>query len=231
MIMANIFNDFASPSVMSIPLIIMAIMIPWDTLPTPTLKWLQARLLLAQNRSFKTFLKQIFLPLGTEGYKWATLLTSLFAFLATLNLLGGLPYTFTPGAQLSLSLVLASPLWLATVLIGATKQPNKSIAHLLPESTPKYLIPLIILIETISLMVRPVSLAVRLAANLTAGHLMIYMLSTATLYMLYSFHFALPMVLAVLIALAILELAVALIQAYVFVLLLSLYLKENIKTP
>ena len=100
-------------------------------------------------------------------------------FLLTLNILGLLPYTFTPTTQLSLNMGLAVPLWLATVIIGIRTQPTHALGHFLPEGTPTPLIPVLIIIETISLFIRPLALGVRLTANLTAGHLLIHLISSA----------------------------------------------------
>lgn len=143
-------------------------------------------------------------------------------------MLGLLPYTFTPTTQLSLNLGLAVPLWLATVLIGLRNQPKSAIAHLLPEGTPVPLIPILIIIETISLFIRPLALGVRLTANLTAGHLLIQLIATAAFVLLSVIPVVAALTATVLFLLTILEVAVAIIQAYVFVLLLSLYLQENV---
>ncbi|NWQ84482.1 ATP6 synthase, partial [Columbina picui] len=158
----------------------------------------------------------------------ALILTSLIVFLLLTNLLGLLPYTFTPTTQLSINLALAFPLWLATVLTGLRNQPSTSLGHLLPEGTPTPLIPALILIETTSLLIRPLALGVRLTANLTAGHLLIQLISTATTALFSTIPAISLLTLLILLLLTILEVAVAIIQAYVFVLLLSLYLQENI---
>lgn len=110
------------------------------------------------------------------------------------------------------------------MLVGLRNQPTTSLAHLLPTGTPIPLIPILIIIETISLLIRPIALGVRLTANLTAGHLLITLISTTAL----SLTPPLAAITAVLLLLlTALEIAVALIQAYVFTLLLSLYLQEN----
>ena len=98
----------------------------------------------------------------------------------------------------------------------------------LPEGTPTPLIPALIIIETTSLLIRPLALGVRLTANLTAGHLLIQLISTATIALLPIIPSISALTALILFLLTILEVAVAIIQAYVFVLLLSLYLQENI---
>nr|ABM63658.1 ATP synthase subunit 6 [Hyla meridionalis]ABM63661.1 ATP synthase subunit 6 [Hyla meridionalis]ABM63664.1 ATP synthase subunit 6 [Hyla meridionalis]ABM63667.1 ATP synthase subunit 6 [Hyla meridionalis]ABM63673.1 ATP synthase subunit 6 [Hyla meridionalis] len=223
----NLFSQFASPNLLGLPLIFIALLAPWLLFPTPSNRWLTNRLVTVQSWFVKTFTKQILLPLNTPGHKWALILTSLMIFLLGMNLLGLLPYTFTPTTQLSLNLGLAIPLWLATVAIGFRNQLTASLGHFLPEGTPTPLIPILIIIETISLFIRPLALGVRLTANLTAGHLLIQLISSATLALLFSSPIVSALTFATLMLLTMLEIAVAMIQAYVFVLLLSLYLQEN----
>lgn len=170
----------------------------------------------------------MFIPMGRKGHKWALLLTSLMAFLLTINILGLFPHTFTPTTQLSLNIALATPLWLGTVILGIRKQPTHSLAHLLPEGTPIALIPILIAIETISLFIRPLALGVRLTANLTAGHLLIQLIATASIVLTSLIPVVAVLTTILLLLLTLLEIAVAIIQAYVFVLLLSLYLQENV---
>nr|WNH20248.1 ATP synthase F0 subunit 6 [Uropterygius fuscoguttatus] len=224
----NFFNQFMSPTLLGIPLIGLALLLPWVLYPTPSARWLGNRLLTLQGWFINRFTQQIFLPLNHAGHKWALLLTSLMLMLITMNMLGLLPYTFTPTTQLSLNMGYAVPLWLATVIIGMRNQPTVALGHLLPEGTPVPLIPVLIIIETISLFIRPLALGVRLTANLTAGHLLIQLISTAVFVLLPMMPTVAILTAAILFLLTLLEVAVAMIQAYVFVLLLSLYLQENV---
>nr|AUR26867.1 ATP synthase F0 subunit 6 [Manorina melanocephala] len=224
----SFFDQFSSPSLLGIPLILVSLMFPALLLPSPDNRWVTNRLSTLQLWSINLITKQLMMPLNKKGHKWALILTSLMVFLLLINLLGLLPYTFTPTTQLSMNLALAFPLWLATLLTGLRNQPSASLAHLLPEGTPTLLIPALILIETTSLLIRPLALGVRLTANLTAGHLLIQLISTATVTMFSTMPAVSLLTLLVLFLLTILEVAVAMIQAYVFVLLLSLYLQENI---
>nr|YP_010230876.1 ATP synthase F0 subunit 6 [Lagocephalus gloveri]QSV10682.1 ATP synthase F0 subunit 6 [Lagocephalus gloveri] len=224
----SLFDQFLSPTLMGIPLIALAILLPWILFPNISTRWMSNRTLALQAWFINLVTKQLLQPLNMAGHTWALLLTSLMVFLISINMLGLLPYTFTPTTQLSMNLALAAPLWLMTVIIGLRNNPTAALGHLLPEGTPTLLIPALIIIETISLLIRPLALAVRLTANLTAGHLLIQLLATATFVLI-------PLLPAVAIAtvtllylLTLLEIAVAMIQAYVFILLLSLYLQENI---
>nr|YP_009729717.1 ATP synthase F0 subunit 6 [Opisthocentrus ocellatus]QHW07456.1 ATP synthase F0 subunit 6 [Opisthocentrus ocellatus]QYB20629.1 ATP synthase F0 subunit 6 [Opisthocentrus tenuis] len=224
----SFFDQFMSPTYLGIPLMALALTLPWMLFPTPTARWLNSRFLALQGWFINRFTQQLLLPLSVGGHKWAALLTSLMIFLITLNMLGLLPYTFTPTTQLSLNLGLATPLWLATVIIGMRNQPTHALGHLLPEGTPGPLIPVLIIIETISLFIRPLALGVRLTANLTAGHLLIQLIATAAFVLLPLMPAVAILTSTVLVLLTLLEIAVAMIQAYVFVLLLTLYLQENV---
>nr|QUJ18449.1 ATP synthase protein 6 [Neopomacentrus azysron] len=224
----SFFDQFMSPTNFGIPLITIALTLPWVLWPAPSPQWVSNRVLTLQGWFIKGFAQQIFQPINPGGHKWAALLTSLMIFLLTLNMLGLLPYTFTPTTQLSMNMAFAVPLWLATVIIGMRNQPTHALAHLLPEGTPTLLIPILIMIETISLFIRPLALGVRLTANLTAGHLLIQLIATAVLVLLPLMPTVAILTGILLLMLTLLEVAVAMIQAYVFVLLLSLYLQENV---
>nr|AFQ07165.1 ATP synthase F0 subunit 6 [Tropheops sp. 'red cheek'] len=226
--MLSFFDQFMSPTYLGIPLIALALSLPWVLYPKPTPRWLNNRLITLQGWFINRFTQQIFQPLSLGGHKWAALLASLMLFLITLNMLGLLPYTFTPTTQLSLNMAFAVPLWLATVIIGMRNQPTHALGHLLPEGTPTLLMPVLIVIETISLFIRPLALGVRLTANLTAGHLLIQLIATAAFVLLPLMPTVAILTAVLLFLLTLLEVAVAMIQAYVFVLLLSLYLQENV---
>nr|AGA83731.1 ATP synthase subunit 6 [Illadopsis albipectus] len=224
----SFFDQFSSPSLLGIPLILISMLFPALLLPSLNNRWITNRLSTLQLWAINLITKQLMTPLNEKGHKWALIMTSLMVFLLLINLLGLLPYTFTPTTQLSMSLALAFPLWLATLLTGLRNQPSTSLGHLLPEGTPTPLIPALIMIETTSLLIRPLALGVRLTANLTAGHLLIQLISTATMALMPTMPAVSLLTLLILLLLTILEIAVAMIQAYVFVLLLTLYLQENI---
>nr|YP_009917901.1 ATP synthase F0 subunit 6 [Caecobarbus geertsii]QLM01936.1 ATP synthase F0 subunit 6 [Caecobarbus geertsii] len=226
--MMSFFDQFTSPFYLGVPLIAIAIALPWVLYPTPSSRWINNRLTTIQGWFINRFTNQLLLPLNTGGHKWAMLLASLMIFMITINMLGLLPYTFTPTTQLSLNMGFAVPLWLATVIIGMRNQPTIALGHLLPEGTPILLIPVLIIIETISLFIRPLALGVRLTANLTAGHLLIQLIATAVFVLMPMMPAMAILTATVLFLLTLLEVAVAMIQAYVFVLLLSLYLQENV---
>nr|AGG37334.1 ATP synthase 6 [Tor putitora]AGG37344.1 ATP synthase 6 [Tor putitora]AGG37346.1 ATP synthase 6 [Tor putitora]AGG37362.1 ATP synthase 6 [Tor putitora] len=211
--MVSFFDQFASPLYLGIPLIAIAITLPWVLYPTPSSRWINNRLITVQGWLINRFTNQLMLPLNMGGHKWALLLVSLMIFLITINMLGLLPYTFTPTTQLSLNMGFAVPLWLATVIIGMRNQPTVALGHLLPEGTPIPLIPVLIIIETISLFIRPLALGVRLTANLTAGHLLIQLIATAVFVLLPMMPTVAILTATVLFLLTLLEVAVAMIPS------------------
>nr|YP_010587539.1 ATP synthase F0 subunit 6 [Mordacia mordax]YP_010587552.1 ATP synthase F0 subunit 6 [Mordacia praecox]WAB46096.1 ATP synthase F0 subunit 6 [Mordacia mordax]WAB46109.1 ATP synthase F0 subunit 6 [Mordacia praecox] len=222
-----IFDQFSSPVLLGTPLAWLAIITPSLIMINQSPKFIKSRYNTLLTPLLTTITKQLFLPMNPQGHKWALICITVMMFILLINLLGLIPYTFTPTTQLSMNMGLAIPLWLATVILGMQKKPTESLAHLLPEGTPIALIPMLIIIETISLFIRPIALGVRLTANLTAGHLLLQLISTATVAMAQYFSIAM-ITFILLLLLSILELAVAMIQAYVFILLLTLYLQENV---
>nr|YP_009368275.1 ATP synthase F0 subunit 6 [Lepilemur jamesorum]ADP68393.1 ATP synthase F0 subunit 6 [Lepilemur jamesorum] len=222
----NLFSSFMTPTIVGIPVVILIILTPSILLPSSS-RLISNRFASLQRWLIQLTLKQLMATHNTKGRTWALMLTSLILFISSTNLLGLLPHSFTPTTQLSMNLGMAIPLWMATVVTGFRYKTKASLAHLLPQGTPTPLIPMLIIIETISLLIQPAALAVRLTANITAGHLLMHLISGATLA-LTSINPAISLVtFTVLVLLTVLELAVALIQAYVFTLLVSLYLHDN----
>nr|BAJ54446.1 ATPase subunits 6 [Hyperopisus bebe] len=224
----SFFDQFSLTAYLGVPLVVLALTLPWVLFPAPKNRCSNNRLLTLQAWFIRQFTHQLFLPINKAGHKWALLLASLLIFLNPLILLEILPYTFTPTTQLSMNMGFAVPLWLATVLIGVRHQLTHTLAHFVPVGTPGPLIPILIIIETISLFIRPIALGVRLTAYLTAGHLLIQLISTAAFHMFFIMPTVSALTVVLLLLLSVLELAVAVIQAYVFVLLVSLYLQESV---
>ncbi|YP_423980.1 ATP synthase F0 subunit 6 (mitochondrion) [Sminthopsis crassicaudata] len=222
----NLFTPFICPSIMGVSTLPIIILFPCLIFSAPK-RWLPNRMQILQIWLIRLITKQMMLMHNKLGRSWTLMLMSLILFIATTNLLGLLPYSFTPTTQLSMNLGMAIPLWMGTVVMGFRNKPKASLAHFLPQGTPTPLIPMLIIIETISLLIQPLALAVRLTANITAGHLLIHLIGSAALALM-SISLALSSItFIILFLLTILEFAVALIQAYVFTLLVSLYLHDN----
>lgn len=174
-------------------------------------------ILLTLHKEFKTLLG----PIGSNGSTF--IFVSLFSIILFNNFIGLFPYIFTRTSHLTLTLTLALPLWLCFILFGWINNTQHIFAHLVPQGTPAVLIPFIVCIETISNVIRPGTLAVRLTANIIAGHLLLTLLgntgpSISTIL--------LSVLIITQIALLVLESAVAIIQSYVFAVLRTLYSSE-----
>nr|QJA26241.1 ATP synthase F0 subunit 6 [Lycalopex sp. CAN003]QJA26254.1 ATP synthase F0 subunit 6 [Lycalopex sp. CAN005] len=222
----NLFASFAAPSVMGLPIVILIVMFPSILFPSPN-RLINNRLVSIQQWLIQLTSKQMLAIHNQKGQIWALMLMSLIMFIGSTNLLGLLPHSFTPTTQLSMNLGMAIPLWAGTVITGFRYKTKASLAHFLPQGTPLPLIPMLVIIETISLFIQPMALAVRLTANITAGHLLIHLIGGATLALINISTATASITFIILILLTILEFAVALIQAYVFTLLVSLYLHDN----
>nr|URW97340.1 ATP synthase F0 subunit 6 [Crocidura cf. neglecta EBD31642M]URW97352.1 ATP synthase F0 subunit 6 [Crocidura cf. neglecta EBD31644M]URW97366.1 ATP synthase F0 subunit 6 [Crocidura cf. neglecta EBD31645M]URW97379.1 ATP synthase F0 subunit 6 [Crocidura cf. neglecta EBD31634M]URW97405.1 ATP synthase F0 subunit 6 [Crocidura cf. neglecta EBD31635M]URW97418.1 ATP synthase F0 subunit 6 [Crocidura cf. neglecta EBD31631M]URW97431.1 ATP synthase F0 subunit 6 [Crocidura cf. neglecta EBD31636M]URW9744 len=222
----NLFASFATPTMMGLPIVILIVMFPSIMFPTPN-RLITNRLTTLQQWLIQLTSKQMMTIHNQKGQTWTLMLMSLILFIGSTNLLGLLPHSFTPTTQLSMNLGMAIPLWAGAVITGFRYKTKASLAHFLPQGTPLPLIPMLIIIETISLFIQPMALAVRLTANITAGHLLIHLIGGATLVLSNISPTTALITFTILMMLTILEFAVALIQAYVFTLLVSLYLHDN----
>lgn len=160
---------------------------------------------------------------GKHGLKFFPFMFTLFLFIVTMNLLGMLPYSFTPTSHIIVTLGLGALVFTMVVLVGLIKQgPIGFFAHFIPAGIPVFILPLLFVIELISFLSRPFSLAMRLAANIAAGHTLMKVIAG----------FVVPMGIFGVLPIAFnvfmtgLEVFVAILQAYVFTLLSCLYLGE-----
>nr|WIA65389.1 ATP synthase F0 subunit 6 [Dremomys rufigenis rufigenis] len=222
----NLFASFITPTLMGLPIVILIILFPNILFPSPN-RLINNRLVSLQQWLIQLVLKQMMMMHNLKGRTWSLMLISLIMFIGSTNLLGLLPHSFTPTTQLSMNLGMAIPLWAGAVITGFRHKTKASLAHFLPQGTPIPLIPMLIIIETISLFIQPMALAVRLTANITAGHLLMHLIGGATLVLTSISPPTAMITFIILVLLTVLEFAVALIQAYVFTLLVSLYLHDN----
>nr|QIS91907.1 ATP synthase F0 subunit 6 [Geocapromys ingrahami] len=222
----NLFASFVTPTMLGLPIVVAIIMFPTLLFPIPK-RLIDNRIITMQQWLIKLILKQMMLIHSNKGRTWSLMLITLILFIGTTNLLGLLPYSFTPTTQLSMNLAMAIPLWAGAVFLGFRYKTKMSLAHFLPQGTPIPLIPMLVIIETISLFIQPMALAVRLTANITAGHLLMHLIGGATSVLISISPPAALTTFIILLLLTMLEFAVALIQAYVFTLLISLYLHDN----
>ncbi len=166
---------------------------------------------------------------GREGMKFFPLVFSLFMFVLFANLLGMVPYFFTVTSHIIVTFALALLVILTVIVYGFYKNGLKFLKLFVPEGVPGYLIPLVGLIEVISFLSRPISLSVRLFANMLAGHITLkvfagFVFSLGTMGVVGMGGAVLPFLMAI--ALTALEFLVAFLQAYVFAVLTCMYLND-----
>lgn len=224
----NIFDQFlpVKISIFSLTLIGRLIALSWIWLKTKT-HWLISR-----GKRVSILLKRLWNLLLTKINKktkpWSTWLFSLFLICFRFNIMRLIPYTFSQTSHLSFTFSLSLPLWIMVKIAGIKKNWKRKVRHLLPQGTPIYLVPIMIIIETIRLFIQPLTLGFRLGANLLAGHLLIFLCScTIAEAIRYKTYLGI-ISFSLIIILLILELAVAFIQATVFLILRKNYLEEKI---
>jgi F-type H+-transporting ATPase subunit a len=164
---------------------------------------------------------------GTEGRKYFGFIFTLFMFVFAGNLLGMMPYSFTYTSHIVVTFTMAAVVFTGVTVIGFMKHGLKFFGFFLPEGVPIYMAPLLIPIEVLSYFTRPISLALRLFANMTAGHTMLKVFAGFVGTMGGAFFVVGGLVpLALVTALTGLEFIIAFLQAYVFTILSCVYLND-----
>jgi len=168
---------------------------------------------------------------GSAGMRFFPFVFTLFMFILTVNLIGLIPYTFTVTSHIIVTVTLAMSVFLTVLIYGFWKNGLHFFNLFVPKGIPVYILPLIVVIEVISFLSRPISHSVRLFANMLAGHItlkvfagFVTMLGSAGIVGIAGA--VLPLSLVV--ALTALELLVAFLQAYVFAILTCIYLNDAI---
>ena len=168
---------------------------------------------------------------GTAGMTFFPFVFSLFMFVLVANLLGMFPYFFTVTSQIIVTFALAMLVMLVVTIYGFAKHGLKFFKLFAPSGVPAIMLPIVVPIEIVSFLSRPVSLSVRLFGNILAGHITLkvftgFVVTMGSLGFLGILGASLPMVMGV--ALTALEFLVAAVQAYVFAILASMYLNDAI---
>nr|QRW36245.1 ATP synthase F0 subunit 6 [Deronectes costipennis] len=224
--MTNLFSTFdPSTNIMNLSInwistLLGILMIPltfWFIPSRLMIFWINMIIIL--HKEFKTLL-------GNFNHKGSTFIfISLFSLILFNNFMGLFPYIYTSSSHMSMTFSLALPLWMSFMMFGWINHTQHMFAHLVPQGTPPILMPFMVCIETISNIIRPGTLAVRLAANMIAGHLLLTLLGN-TGPLMSSFMISILMMTQLL--LLTLEFAVSIIQSYVFAILSTLYSSEVI---
>nr|AND96568.1 ATP synthase F0 subunit 6 [Tiniocellus sarawacus] len=175
------------------------------------------------NKIIITLHNEFKILLGNKIKGSTLIFISIFSMIMYNNFLGLFPYIFTSSSHLVLTLSLALPMWLSFMIYGWINHTMHMFTHLVPQGTPSVLMPFMVCIETISNIIRPGTLAVRLAANMIAGHLLLTLLGNTGPMLNYML---INLLIIAQLLLLLLESAVSIIQSYVFAVLTTLYSSE-----
>lgn len=162
---------------------------------------------------------------GSEGRHYFPFIFSIFVFVLFCNLSGMLPYSFTVTSHIAITFALAMLIFFGVTLIAILKHGTKFFGFFLPHGTPWWMAPLMIFIELFAYLARPISLSIRLAANMMAGHTMLKVIAGFVVGLGWSLGWAPIMLLVVLTGF---EIFVAVLQAYIFTVLTCVYLNDAI---
>nr|QXT59942.1 ATP synthase membrane subunit 6 [Symydobius sp. Calphy17] len=214
----NLFNIF-DPSTM-----ILSLELNWMStiliiMLMPNFLWIMPnRINWLLNKIYNSLNNEMLMLYKTKNLKSPSFLfIALFMFIFLNNFLSLFPYIFSSSSHMIFSMTLAMPFWLFFIIMSMIKNTKNMIAHLIPMNTPIYLAPLMTIIETMSIFIRPFSLSIRLTANMIAGHLLMTLLNSNSMMII---------ILMIQMFMMMFELCVAMIQSYVFSILSSLYSSE-----
>ena len=180
---------------------------------------------LVAELSYSFISKMISDTAGSKAKPYFSFIFSLFMFVLFCNMFGMIPYSFTVTSHIIVTFVLASFIFIGITIIGFVKHGFGYLKLFVPSGVPIILLPLIVVIEVISYLSRPVSLSVRLFANMMAGHTMLKVFGGFVISLGFIGGWA-P--LAFIIALTGLEIGIAFLQAYVFIILSCIYLNDAV---
>nr|YP_010461830.1 ATP synthase F0 subunit 6 [Tapinoma ibericum]UUF93596.1 ATP synthase F0 subunit 6 [Tapinoma ibericum] len=220
--MMNLFSIFDPSTSMSFSLNWLSMIIIFFIFPFQF--WLIPSRYIMMWNMIINFIYKEFKILISYSYSNIMIFMSLFMMILINNFMGLFPYIFTASSHMSFCLTMSLTLWLSMMIFSIMNYLNDLLSHLTPHGTPSILMPFMVLIETISLLIRPLTLSIRLTANMIAGHLLLCLLGSTGLIINN------PMILLMMIItqllLYTLEIAVSLIQSYVFSILTTLYSSE-----
>lgn len=192
----------------------------------PRLFWFSpSKYLILLNNFYQFIIKEIEISLNKNlNFYNLLLFKSLFIFIILNNFIRLFPYIFNLTSHIVVSISLSINLWIGYILFGWIKNSFHMFVHLTPQGTPYILIPFIVIIESVRNIIRLLTLAIRLSANIIAGHLLITLISQSIIDLRL---FLIIFIILIQSLLVILEIAVSFIQAYVFSILRSLYSSET----
>nr|AKC35103.1 ATP synthase F0 subunit 6 [Sepioteuthis lessoniana] len=159
---------------------------------------------------------------------FSLIVSALFITIINFNMLGLMPYVFSTTSHLAMTFSLSLPLWFSLIISSYSNNPYSSLAFMLPMGTPTFLIPFLPIIESLSILVRPITLSIRLAANISAGHIILTLIGDYLMISMLSNNMTVSfLVMMIQIGYFIFEIGIGIIQGYIFSLLITLYTDDH----
>jgi F-type H+-transporting ATPase subunit a len=182
--------------------------------------------------SLKTDIKEIIytqlirtFSFNLKGF--SSIISPIFIIIIIINLLGITPYLISLRRHLIITFSFGLPLWLSLIISSFIFNRKESIAHFLPDGAPDWLNPFLVIIESVRVIVRPLTLSFRLAANITAGHIVLGLIGIYRASSLLSLSARIVILIPLIIGYTLFEFGICLIQAYIFCLLITLYSDDH----
>ena len=188
-------------------------------------KLIPSRLQVSADMVYNLILDMLNQNVGPNGLVFVPLIFTLFIFILLCNLLGMIPYGFTVTSHISVTFALAMLIFLLVTIVGFIKHGFHFLSLFLPKGTPLWLAPLMIVIELFTYLARPMSLSLRLAANMVAGHILLKVMAGFVISLIIFLKFLPIPLMVILIGF---EIFVAILQAYIFAILSCVYLNDAI---
>ncbi|XVN43454.1 MAG: F0F1 ATP synthase subunit A [Candidatus Rickettsia vulgarisii] len=162
---------------------------------------------------------------GEKGKKFVPIIFSLFIFILLCNLLGMIPYGFTVTSHIAITFSLAIIVFLFITIVGFVNHGMHFLSLFLPQGVPLWLAPVMVILELFAYLARPISLSLRLAANMVAGHILLKVMAGFAVSLMIILK---PLPIPIIVALIGFEIFVAILQAYIFTILSCIYLSDAI---
>lgn len=223
----DIFSSF-DPNILSINFFFFSVLILLFLLILFSSYWLGTNLTLPNFSMIKRVIRQQReRSLGSNLKGFILIVVFLFILIIIINILGIIPYVFSFSSHLIFTLSFSLSLWLTLILSRVINNPKISVTILLPSGAPEWLNPFLILIETIRISIRPITLGFRLAANMTAGHVVLGLIGSYISRRLFISLIRSRVALLIQIGYIMFEFGICLIQSYIFCLLITLYANDH----
>lgn len=195
------------------------------SLATRKIAMVPSRLQISAEILYNMICNMLQANVGPEGKKFMPLIFSTFLFILMCNLSGMLPYSFTVTSHIIVTFGLAMLIFTTVTILGFVKHGSHFLSLFLPKGTPWWMAPLMIVIELFTYLARPISLSLRLAANMMAGHIMIKVIAG---FVITGMILVKPLPLPLIVVLIGFEIFIAILQAYIFTILSCVYLNDAV---